>query len=275
MTAPSDESPDARLVRVEVEVPGTPEQVWEAIATGPGLACWFVPAEVDEHEGGAITTHHGPYGDSTGTVTVWDPPHRFAYEERDWQPAEAGAPPWATEILVEARAGGTCIVRLVSGVFSKGDDWADEIDATESGWRQGLENLWLYLTHFPGLRCSSVFAVGKSSTPRSRAWPELTRSLGLQGAAEGRPVTPSPGAPPLAGVVEAVHDETIVVRTDEPAPGIVELSAWESGGATHLTVRGYLYGDRAPPAAAREEPAWRAWLEERFPPAEEAGAQKG
>ena len=31
----------ARLVDVQIEVPGTPEQVWEAIATGPGIACWF------------------------------------------------------------------------------------------------------------------------------------------------------------------------------------------------------------------------------------------
>jgi hypothetical protein len=32
-----------RSVQVEVEVPGTPEQVWQAIATGPGVSSWFVP----------------------------------------------------------------------------------------------------------------------------------------------------------------------------------------------------------------------------------------
>jgi uncharacterized protein YndB with AHSA1/START domain len=97
----------AGLVRTEIEVPGTPEAVWDAIATGPGSACWFVPAEVDGRVG-AIVTHHGPYGDSKSVVTAWEPPRRFAYEERDW--AE-DAPPWATEILVEVRAGGTCVVR--------------------------------------------------------------------------------------------------------------------------------------------------------------------
>ena len=35
-----------RSIRVEVEVPGTPEQVWEAIATGPGGSSWFVPTEI-------------------------------------------------------------------------------------------------------------------------------------------------------------------------------------------------------------------------------------
>ena len=37
-----------RSVQAEVEVPGTPEQVWQAIATGPGISSWFVPSEVDE-----------------------------------------------------------------------------------------------------------------------------------------------------------------------------------------------------------------------------------
>ena len=32
-------------VQVEVEVPGTPEEVWQAIATGPGISSWMVPAE--------------------------------------------------------------------------------------------------------------------------------------------------------------------------------------------------------------------------------------
>jgi uncharacterized protein YndB with AHSA1/START domain len=41
-----------RSVQVEVEVPGTPEQVWQAIATGPGVSAWFVPTEVEGRIGG-------------------------------------------------------------------------------------------------------------------------------------------------------------------------------------------------------------------------------
>src|SRR5262249_38801141 len=40
-----------RSVQVEVEVPGTPEEVWQAIATGPGISCWFCPAEFEEVDG--------------------------------------------------------------------------------------------------------------------------------------------------------------------------------------------------------------------------------
>ena len=43
-----------RSISLEVEVPGTPQEVWEAIATGPGISAWFVPSEVDEREGGDV-----------------------------------------------------------------------------------------------------------------------------------------------------------------------------------------------------------------------------
>jgi uncharacterized protein YndB with AHSA1/START domain len=242
----------SRLVRTEIEVPGTPEQVWAAIATGPGIACWFVPAEVEERQGGEIVTHHGPYGDSKGVVTAWQPPHRFAYEERDW--AE-GAPPWATEILVEARSGGTCVVRLVSGIHSGAEDWGDEIDGTEAGWRLGMENLRLYLTHFAGRPCSHALAVGVVGEPHERAWPAFAAALGVHGAGEGARVE----GPLLAGVVERTLDEMVLVRDGE---GLVEVYAHPDDGRTHLAVRAYRYGEAAAAVAAREEPAWRAWMDE-------------
>ena len=43
-----------RWVEMEFLVPGTPEQVWQAIATGPGMSAWFTPTTVDERVGGAI-----------------------------------------------------------------------------------------------------------------------------------------------------------------------------------------------------------------------------
>jgi uncharacterized protein YndB with AHSA1/START domain len=232
----------ARLVDIEIEVPGTPEQVWEAIATGPGIACWFVPAEVEEREGGEIVTHHGPYGDSKGMVTAWEPHRRFAYEERDW--AE-GAPPWATEILVEARAGGTCVVRLISGIFGGAEDWGDEIEATEAGWTIGLENLRLYLTHVPGARCSHALALGEGS------WAAFADALGVRDADEGERVE----GPLFAGVVERALDELVLVRDDH---GFVEVYAH----GTTLVARGYRFGAAGAAVAEREEAGWRAWMEQ-------------
>jgi uncharacterized protein YndB with AHSA1/START domain len=266
MTA--QDNPDARVVRVEVEVPGTPEEVWEAIATGPGLECWFVPADVEGREGGTIKTDHGPFGESTGTVTAWEPPHRFAYEERDWHPDRPGPPPWATEILVEARSGGTCVVRLASGLFSDAAGWEDEIDPTEDGWRQGLQNLRLYMTHYRGLPCSSLFVLSETEASPDSAWNAVADGLGLRAAREGEAVETASGAPSVRGVVERMDERGIVVRTEEPAPGLMEVFAFDFKGPTLIFVRGYLYGDAGPDAVRREEPVWREWLTERLPGAD-------
>ena len=36
-----------RAVSVSITVPGAAEQVWNAIATGPGISSWFVPTEFE------------------------------------------------------------------------------------------------------------------------------------------------------------------------------------------------------------------------------------
>ena len=51
MTVKKEES-GRRWVQSEVEVPGTPEEVWDAIATGPGVSSWFFPTEIEGREGG-------------------------------------------------------------------------------------------------------------------------------------------------------------------------------------------------------------------------------
>ena len=43
-----------RWVQSEVEVPGTPEEVWDAVATGPGVSSWFYPTDIDGQEGGEV-----------------------------------------------------------------------------------------------------------------------------------------------------------------------------------------------------------------------------
>ena len=256
-----------RSVQLEFEVPGTPEQVWQAIATGPGISSWFVPTEVEEREGGAITFHLGPDMDSSGSVTAWEPPSRFGYEERDWGP---NAPPLATELFVEARSGGLCAVRLVHSLFASGDEWDDQLESFEAGWPPFFQVLRLVLTHFQGQPCSSLRVVGGGPEPESKAWEELAEALGVAGATEGqRRSTPaSGGAPLLSGVVEGKGDSKnpheILLRLDEPAPGIALAGAYTWGGKVHVSISLYLFGDRAAVVAARDEPLWRAWVSEQF-----------
>ncbi len=64
-------TPDELGLDVQIEVAATPEQVWEAISTGPGISAWFLPAEV---EGERITFHHMPGGSSEAEVTDAEAP---------------------------------------------------------------------------------------------------------------------------------------------------------------------------------------------------------
>lgn len=259
-----------RYVQAEVEVPGTPEEVWQAIATGPGISSWFVPTMVEEREGGATTSDFGPGMESVATITAWDPPHRFVAESRD--DLGPDGPTIATEWIVEARSGGVCVVRVVHSLFASTDDWDNQIEGFEHGWPAFFRILRLYLTHFRGEACSAFQLMGVAAEPPSEAWGALTGALGIEGAAVGGRVSTRAGAPSLAGVVErvgATEYPELLLRLDEPSPGLAHLFALPMGGPIYLPVRMYLYGDRAPAVAAREEPSWQAWMNERFPSADE------
>lgn len=271
MTVKTDDSGN-RLIRLEFEVPGTPEQVWHAIATGPGISSWFVATDMEERAGGALAFHLGPGMDSSGRVTAWEPPVRFAYEEPDWSP---GAPPLGTEFIVEARSGGACVVRLVHSLFTSSEEWDDQLDSFESGWASHFSILRLYLAHFFGQPCSSLRVVGDAPGSEPEAWEKLAGALGLEGAAQGqRWGANASGVPPLAGVVERLgqgkHIHEVLLRLDEPAPGIALAGAYTWGGKAHAAINIYLYGDQASAAADRDEPLWKTWMNELLPSTVEA-----
>lgn len=265
-----------RSVRVEVEVPGTPEEVWAAIATGRGVSSWFVPTELEHDTQGTptqVVSHFGPGMDAVASVTRWDPPHVFAAESE----LGPGGPTLATEWIVEARGGGVCVVRVVHSVFASGDEWDGQLESTEAGWPAFFRILRLYLRHFRGQPCASFQLLGAAPGPASEAWARLTGALGLDGAAVGGSVHSAADAPPLAGLVEQVgaggdHAE-LLLRLDRPAPGLAHLFALPMGERVHLIARLYLYGTEAAAAAQRAEADWRPWLDARFPQPSEAAPE--
>jgi uncharacterized protein YndB with AHSA1/START domain len=255
-----------RYVQAEVEVPGTPEEVWQAIATGPGISSWFVPTDIDEHKDGGIVSHFGPGMDSIATATAWDPPHRFTAVSQDLGPS---APALATEWIVEAQAGGTCVVRVVHSLFASTDDWDNQLEDIESGWPTFFRILRLYLGHFRGQPCSTIQLLGSASEARLEAWRALTGSLGLAGTAPGQHWNTPAGVPPLSGVIEQIGEgkshSFALMRLDEPAAGTVSLILNSVGAQVIVQMSFYLYGDRAAMAAAGNEPLWRAWITEHYP----------
>jgi uncharacterized protein YndB with AHSA1/START domain len=250
-----------RSVQVEVEVPGTPEEVWQAIATGPGVGAWFVPTEMDGRIGGAVTNHFGGGIDSVSTITEWDAPHRFV-KEGSWGP---NAPTVATEWIVEARGGGACVVRVVHSLFAETDDWDNQLTGVESGWPAFFRILRLYLERFAGQPSSQIQLM--AMPPAAGAWEKLEGALNLAGAAPGERREAGEGAPALSGIVESVQADGnphALLRVDRPAPGAVFATSCPAGKKAWVTLSFYFYGATAADAVARDEAAWTAWMTNLF-----------
>jgi len=261
-----------RSVYVEVEVPGTPEQVWQAIATGPGISSWFAPTSVEERVGGKVVNEVMPGMESTGSITAWEPPRRLAAEDPGWAP---GMPPVATEWTIEARAGGKCLVRVVHSLFASTDDWDNQLEGTETGWPGFFRILRIYLANFFGQRCSLIRVMGMAAGSEPEAWKKLAGSLGLGAMpTAGQEVTVAGASPRFSGVVEhaseAKDHHNFVVRVKEPAPGVVSIGSFDCSGMVMAMISFYLYGDAAAAAAKRDEPLWQAWMSKHFPAASEA-----
>ena len=260
------EATGRRSLAVEFEVPGTPDEVWQAIATGPGMSSWFVPAEFEERDGQPVTLKlkFGPEMQPAATITAWDPPRRYAGENEGWN----GSPPIATEWNVEARTGGTCLIRIVHSLFASTDEWDDQLEGANSGWSGFLAILRVYLAHFRGMRSAIMQIALPVSTSDAQTWDALTSGLGVKGVGVGQHWTAPAAVPPLGGVLEYLTEDPYdaLLRLDTPGPGIVALGAVTyPDGQGMVAMNLYAYGDQADATVAREAPRWQAWFEQHFP----------
>ena len=272
---PTQKDPSGRrFIAVETEVPGTPEEVWQAIATGPGITSWFVPTQLEERAKGSMVMNFGPGMESKAEIQEWDPPRRFTAENKEGM--GPGSPAMATEWTIEAKSGGTCRVRVVHSWFASTDDWDKQFESVEKGWPAFFRILNAYITHFRGQSCTQVQLMAFTSEPKEKAWTDLTQPLGLAGANVGQSVKSSGDAPRLEAFVEHVAPDKkpdLMLRLQQPAPGTAQVSAMPMGGMVCVYVCLYLYGGEAASVAAREEPVWQTWLAKLFPaPVEQTGA---
>lgn len=243
-----------------VEVPGTPEQVWAAIATAGGISAWFLPTDVEEREGGAIVVHMGET-DSPGTISGWDPPRRLEYTEPEWASLAGqdvdSLTPLVTEFVVQAQSGGTCVVRVTSSAFGTGAGWEQEfMTEMERHWLPYFDNLRLYLAHFPGQRATSLEAAADLPGSAEAVLSAMRQALGAE--AVGKPVD----ARGVTGQVERIGDSQLLLRLDGPVPGLLGFAAYDKGdGSTMAAVQGWLFSEDAAAFVEREQPAWNAWLQ--------------
>lgn len=249
----------SRKLEFEVEVEGTPEEVWAAIATGPGISSWYVPHQVEEREGGAASAWFGtgPEMEVPGRVAAWEPPDRIVFDGGE------GVEGLAFEWLVEARSG-TCVVRLVNTGFGSGDEWDAQYDGMAEGWKMFLLNLQLHLRHFRGQTAVASLPSAYCEGDAGVLWARLLSSFDTHAPPEvGQGVT-FEGAPNLrlAGTVVDVGATRVSLLTHEPAPGTAFIVSEQVGPHVSVSVWSYLYGAEGAHAAARDEPMWQRWLDD-------------
>jgi uncharacterized protein YndB with AHSA1/START domain len=242
----------------QADVPATPDEVWAAIASGPGIDSWFMGrSAVQPGIDGTVRTVFGEYAPELG-VTAWDPARRFAY--RSGEAADGRF--IAYEFLIEGRAGGSTVLRTVTSGFLPGDDWADEFEAMTLGGELYFRTLVEYLTPrppplapFTGRFAAPVTAFGPPGTTWTRDRALLCRALGLpEDAKPGDPArfTTEEAAGPADGVVYFANAHTIGIRTQDA------LYRFLRGFGKPALAAHHLFADDADPAQA--ERAWEGWL---------------
>ncbi len=261
----------SRAVEMNIEVPGTPEQVWQAFATGRGMAAWFVPTELEERVGGDVVFHLGPGMDSAGKVTRWEPPQHFSYVEPAWS---EGAPPIETDVDVQPLTTGKgCAVRMVHRLNTADAQWDGALRSMEIGWGGYFPVLRIYLERFPGAESSSFRTMVPQAKPQSAAWAALAAAwnLGEAEVGDGVKLALAPGLE-VTGTLERLHTGTAghcdaMVQLEQPTTGVAQIFAgeWEGQVLAGLTV--IYYGENAAAARSRDEQPWLDWFASTAPAA--------
>jgi uncharacterized protein YndB with AHSA1/START domain len=190
-------------IRREVELPGTPEQVFAAVATGTGTAGWMFPTGE-----GAPTAVGEEFAGHR--VVALDPPHHFAVRAE-------GDDGWfnALEYRIERHGDGAILRYVHSGVMT--GDWDTQYDGADRHTDFYLHSLGEYLAHFAGRDVTYIGADGPKDALGPEAFAAVRAALGLgEDAAAGDPVDAElAGIGRLRGEVDYVDDMFIGVRADD------------------------------------------------------------
>jgi hypothetical protein len=200
-----------------------------------------------EAEAGVVRTSMGGWTQESEIVAN-EPGKRFAFRGAESPDGRF----FAMEFLLEARSGGSTVLRVVSSGFLPGDDWEDEYEAMVRGGRLYLHTLVEYLTHFTGRPGVSVTPSAAEPGDLDRRWQAVRADLGLTDAQVGQQVTLTPtGLAPIDGVVDHVESDVVGVRS---ADGLYRFFR----GYYASCVGHHLFGDIDEPTATA---AWKGWLD--------------
>jgi uncharacterized protein YndB with AHSA1/START domain len=208
-----------RKQEFELEIDATPEEVWEAIATGEGLRRWFVEdARVTPGVGGSIRVSWG--GDDAGesAIEVWEPGRRLRLADAPFMGGDL-----VQEWTLETR-GGRTVLRFVHSNFPDSDDWDGIYDSMNRGWELFLATLRHSLERHPGEPRRTVYVNAKLDDGDVDAWERLTRPDGVVGSLAGDVLVSRPRTALLA--VAPDLDDGLVALSHEGASVWCVVSAY-------------------------------------------------
>jgi hypothetical protein len=238
-------------VRREQDLPATPEQVWDAVATGAGNLGWLYPMEVEPHVGGKVTR-------GAATVVAWEPPSHFATRA-----TQDGGFSNTLSYHIEPAADGTSHLRMGihwvhTGIVDDTWNWDTKSDAAEKHVDFYQHGLAEYLRHFAGR--PAVYA--KAQRPEPTADPAdfaaLRRRLGLaEDAAVGDRLplrVPGTDGRSEEVVVDWLSTDFVGLRGPDALYRFFNGSTWN----VPIWLGHHLFAEDADEQQATK--AWTAWL---------------
>ena len=237
----------------EMDVDATPEEVWDAIATGPGMDSWFLGhMEIEPRQRGEVRWTLG--GETMGsTVTTWDPPNRIVTTGSEIQDGSRHS----FDYTVTEREGGRSNIRYVhSGML--GGDWEAEYEAMQEGDPMYFFKLAQYLNHFKGRFAATVDLFGPVVEDEEKVMAGYRRALGLgDDVAVGDRVSLTPqGVAPIDGEIDCLSRHFIGVLSNDAIYRFIH-------GFTGATMVGHHFFalDADGEQLGRD---WQSWLDRTF-----------
>lgn len=230
-------------VRWEGELPGTPQEVWDAFTLHADGWLWKI--EYEPRVGGA----ERGLSSQGGTVTAWEPPRHFATR------AERADGWWNNlDYLLEPRGQGSYLRYVHTSVFPEAD-YERELDGCRQHTAFYNHSLGEYLGHFSGREPVYVSAEGPESSARG-GLAALRRALGLPETVDvgDRVRLTRAGLEPIEGVVDYATGAFLGVRSADALYRFYGRDAW----GYPVGVAHHLFGDGVDKAAS--ERAWSEWL---------------
>jgi hypothetical protein len=228
----------------EVELHGTPDAVFQAVATGEGNASWLFPSEITSAEGGETS--------DGGKVLVWDPPNRFTVRAE-------GPDGWFNQLeyRIEAHGDGAILRYVHSGVFDE-VGWDGQYDAVNSHTDFYLHTLGQYVRYFSPRTATYVGGgpgglSGPEASMTPDAFTELQAALGVpEGASTGDRVQLAHDD--VEGVIDYRAEHFLGIRTGDALYRFFGRNAF--GGPVGMSI--HHFGENVD--AEKTGAAWTQWL---------------